>query len=62
MTVEMIVPLVAGLAFGTAVALAVVVLGQRGRIEQLERELRSVRRRVMFVEDRTVLGMREVAR
>lgn len=62
MTVEMVVPLVAGLAFGTAVALAVVVLGQRGRIEQLERELRSVRRRVMFVEDRTVLGMREVAR
>lgn len=62
MTVEMIVPLVAGLSFGAATALAVVVLGQRGRIEQLERELRSVRRRVMFVEDRTVLGMREVLR
>lgn len=59
---DWILPLVAGLSFGAALALAVAVVRQSGRVYRLERDLRSIRKRVMFVEDRVVLGVREVAR
>jgi hypothetical protein len=59
---EIVFALMVGLSFGAVLVLAFTAVGQSRKIDRLERDLRSVRKRVMFVEDRTVLQIREVVR
>lgn len=62
MLLEIVFALMVGLSFGAVLVLAFTAVGQSRKIDRLERDLRSVRKRVMFVEDRTVLQIREVVR